>query len=241
MLKISSNPYSPSAHLNNKPSFKSVILSRVVLRTVNANNEIIYTPLMNNEKGIVGIYQSLALKINQNKGKDKNIINKLKEVIPDLRKNKPIIHSTIVGTRSRFKRFLLTGSDAKRIRDYGTDLIGALNNRQVFANSVRNDILNDSSRRLFNSDGDEIAIDLIVEGPFRKRKLVDVDVCTLSEISKAKPSVSQNPQPLTQLRTPRSTATTPNTVKEEPTPVQKTFDFLDEIQEPTKNNHHYYD
>ena len=219
-----------------KPSFGSVVLSRVVLKTTNKNGDIFYTPIMNNEKGIVGIYQSLSRRVNSAKNQD--FLKKLSEIIPDFNEKKPIIHSTLIGVRSRFKRFLLTGADARKARDLGTDLIGALNNKRSYANMMKEEILNQPKKRVFSTDGDEIGIDLIVEGPKGKRKLVDIEASTVHDISRAKPpkfisnkkeikkleNIQISPQP-----------TQKQIEKTEQQITQKEFDFVNELT-PKKIN-----
>lgn len=217
---------------NYKPAFGSVILSRVVLRTVDKNGDVFYTPLMNNEKGIVGIYQSLSKRVNGSKNMD--FLKKLKEAIPDFSIKNPIIHSTIIGVRSSFKRFLLTGRDAKNARDLGTDLIGALANKKCYAETLKNKILYNPTKRVLNAEGDEIGIDLIVEGQKGKRKLVDIEINTLQGISKAKPpkyaSNNREIKKLDKIELPK---------QKEPTKqlreVQQEFDFLNQLEEPKPN------
>jgi len=222
-----------------KPSFGSVVLSRVLLRTVDKNGDIFYTPILNNEKGIKGIYQALSRRVNS--AKNNTLLTKLSDAIADFKINKPIIYSTIINVRSSFKRFLLTGSDAKMARDMGTDLIGAMNNRRAYANTIKEEILNKPKKRVFNPDGDEIGIDLIVEGPKGKRKLVDIEISTLQEISKAKPpKFASNKKEIAKLNEvnikPQNTSQ-PSTTPDE---IQREFDFVSELK-PKKINPRDYD
>ena len=214
-----------------KPSFGSVVLSRVVLRSVDKNGDIFYTPLLNNEKGIVGVYQSLSRRVNS--GKNLEFLNKLKSVIPDFNPKKPIIHSTLIGVRSSFKRFLLTGADARKARDLGSDLIGALDNRRSYATMMKDEILNKTSKRVFSQDGDELGIDLIVEGTKGKRKLVDIEISTVHDISRAKPpkyaSAKKEIKKLEQIN-----ETIPSTEIKETTSTQQEFDFVNNL--PEKKN-----
>lgn len=215
-----------------KPAFGSVILSRVVLRTIEKNGDISYTPLMNNERGIVGIYQSLSRRVNS--AAKPEYLKKLCEIIPDFSIKNPIIHSTLIGVRSSFKRFLLTGADARKARDLGTDLIGALNNRQSYATMMKEEILSKTSKRVFNPDGDEIGIDLIVEGPKGKRKLVDIEISTLKDISRAKkPLLNSNKEEIKKLDTIKN-VTVEKTVKpqKEPEFHQSEFGFISTLTPP---------
>lgn len=220
---ITNTNYSQSK--NYKPSFGSVILSRVVLKTTEKNGDIFYTPIMNNEKGIIGIYQSLSRRVNS--AQKPEYLKKLSEVIPDFNIKKPIIHSTLIGVRSSFKRFLLTGADARMARDLGTDLIGALNNKSSYSTMMKEEILNKTSKRVFNSDGDELGIDLIVEGPKGKRKLVDIEISTLHNISKAKKSQINNKQELEKL----NKVSLPSAeTKKDDVFTQNEFNFVSEIK-----------
>ena len=230
MISVNSNVNYPQGKMY-KPSFGSVILSRVVLRTVEKNGDVYYTPLMNNEKGIVGVYQSLSRRVNSAKKQD--YLRKLAEIIPDFNIKNPIIHSTLIGVRSSFKRFLLTGADARKARDLGTDLIGALDNRRSYASMMKEEILNKSSKRVFNSDGNEIGIDLIVEGQKGKRKLVDIEISTLHEISRAKkPQLKSNQKELKKLN--QITETTEQ-VKKDEVFKQNEFNFVSELQPKSSN------
>ena len=225
-----------------KPSFGSVVLARVVLRTTDKNGDIFYTPLMNNEKGIVGIFQSLSRRVNSSKNID--FLNKLGEAIPDFNPKRPIIHSTLIGVRSSFKRFLLTGSDARKARDLGTDLIGSLDNKRSYANMMKNDILNNPNKRVFTPDGDELGIDLIVEGAKGKRKLVDIEMTTVHDISKAKPpKFVSNKKELKKLDKikpqPKPKQTKPLPKTEKPA-IQTEFGFVNELT-PKKINPRDYD
>ena len=222
-----------------KPSFGSVVLSRVVLRNIDKNGNVFYTPILNNEKGIKGIYQSLSRRINSSKNQD--FLKKLSETISDFKINKPIIYSTLIGVRSSFKRFLLTGADARMARDMGTDFIGALNNRQAYAHTLKNEILYNHKKRIFNPDGDEIGIDLIVEGIKGKRKLVDIEISTLQGISKAKPPIiNSNKKELAKLNQIK-TKTLPPAQRTHDTQqvIQSEFDFVSELK-PKKINPRNY-
>ncbi len=221
-----------------KPSFGSVVLSRVVLRTVDKNGNIFYTPILNNEKGIKGIYQALSRRVNS--AKNNELLKKLSEAITDFKTNNPIIYSTIINVRSSFKRFLLTGSDARMARDMGTDLIGAMNNRRAYANVIKDEILNNPKKRVFNADGDEIGIDLIVEGPRGKRKLINIEISTLQGISKAKPpKFASNKKEIAKLN---NINVTPQCISQPTTlhQVQSEFDFVSELK-PKKINPRDYD
>ncbi len=217
---------------NYKPAFGSVVLSRVVLRSIDKNGDIYYTPLMNNEKGIVGVYQSLSRRINS--GKNLEFLEKLKSVIADFNPQNPIIHSTLIGVRSSFKRFLLTGRDAKKARDLGTDLIGALANKKCYAETLKNSILYNPSKRVLTKDGDEIGIDLIVEGEKGKRKLVDIEINTLQGISKAKPpkylSNKKEIKKLDKIELPEQ-----KELVKQLSAVQQEFDFLNHLEQPKPN------
>lgn len=181
MLVNSTNLYSNSSFKN--PAFGSVVLSRVVLRRTNQTGAVEYASLKNYERGIVGIYQSLSRRVQS--GKAKNIIDKLSRVIPDFDAAKPLIYSTIIGVRSGVKRFLLTGVDAKYINDCGHDLIGNLGSKEKYNEFVKGVVLN-YKNRVINKNGREIGIDIIVEGPYRGRKLVDIDVVDLQALDKPK-------------------------------------------------------
>ena len=189
IVSANNNFYNKTRHNSLVPSFGSVVLSRVVLRGFDKSGEPQYLILKNSEKGIVGVYQSLSRKVKN--GKSKDIIEKLRKAIPDFNINRPIIHSTLIGVRSSYKRFLLTGSDAMAVRDCGSDLIGALNNRSAYREFVRKLLYNFNSR-VFNKQGNEIGIDLIVEGSYGNRKLVDVDVVDAEALNKAKISMKKS-------------------------------------------------
>ncbi len=213
---------------NYKPAFGSVVLSRVLLRTVDKNGDIYYTPIMNNEKGIVGVYQSLSRRVNS--GKNLEFLKKLKSVIPDFNPQNPIIHSTLIGVRSSFKRFLLTGADARKARDLGTDLIGALGNKKNYATMMKEEILNRTSKRIFLNEGDELGIDLIVEGNKGKRKLVDIEISTLHDISRAKPpKYASNKKEIKKLENINQASKPADVKKSEET--QKEFDFVNGLTE----------
>lgn len=235
-----------------KPSFGSVVMSRVVLRTVEKNGDIYYTPLLNNEKGIVGIYQSLSKQVNKSKKLD--FLKKLSAAIPDFNIKKPILHSTLIGVRSSFRRFLLTGADARKARDLGTDLIGALNNRKSYSTMMKEQILSQPQKRIFNENGDELGIDLIVEGPQGKRKLVDIEILTLQDILKYKQTIyASNKKEMKKLneldlskKQPKQVKKTKNKVQEEAKNTaqnikeeQKEFDFVSQLTSKKINPRDY--
>lgn len=184
------NAYSCSRHKN--PSFGSVVQSRVVLRKLNPQGFFEYFTLKNYEKGIVGVYKSLALKVQTPKAK--NIVDKLSRFIPDFNSTDPILRSTKIGISSVFKRFLLTGNEAREIDFYGRKFIGYDKNKDNFIIAI-NGLVQKGSRRIKTANGKEIGIDLIVEGAYKKRKLVDIEILDADKLNYAKP-----PQKLPSLR-----------------------------------------
>ena len=209
--------------INKQPSFGSVILSRVVLKEVQPNGDTFYKTLAH-EDGLLGVYQSFAKRVNQSR--DKALLAKLGKFIPDFRKPNPTVYSTQIANRSSFKKFILTGPDARMARDYGKDLVGAMANKDNYAQVVRNQILNSPSKRIFNNNGDEIALDLIVEQKKGKNKLVDVEVSTLNEISKMK-------KPLLSPKKVEAQPTSNPAVNNE-NATQGTFDFFDNMKQDNK-------
>lgn len=204
-----------------QPSFGSVALSRVVLRQVQPNGDIYYRTLPNDDK-LKGVYQSLALRVN--KSKDSGLLSKLRTVFNDMRGDDPKIASTATSRSSTEKRFILTGMDARLAKDIGKDLAGALDDKAKYHGAIKNNILSDYSRRVINKNGEEVALDLIVEENSKgKRKLVDVEISTLSEISRPKAPVKKAPQ---------SAATQPPVGPKQEEPTQGTFDFLDDVKNP---------
>ena len=99
---------------------------------------------------------------------------------------------------------------------------------------TKNKILYNPTKRVLNAEGDEIGIDLIVEGQKGKRKLVDIEINTLQGISKAKPpkyaSNNREIKKLDKIELPK---------QKEPTKqlreVQQEFDFLNQLEEPKPN------
>lgn len=204
-----------------QPSFGSVALSRVVLRQVQPNGDIYYKTLPNDKK-LIGVYQSLALRVNQSK--DSGILSKLRMVFNDMKGDNPKIASTATGRSSTKKRFILTGMDARMAKDIGKDLVGALDDKANYHGTVKDIILNDYSRRVINKNGEEVALDLIVEENSKgKRELVDVEVSTLSEISRPKAPVKKATQ---------SVETQPPVSPKREEPTQATFDFLNDVKDP---------
>ncbi len=180
-------------HLRVKPAFGSVIQSRVVLRTLNPMGVFEYLVLKNNEKGIAGVYQSLARRVQSPKGK--NIVDKLSRFVPDFSHANTILRSTKIGAASTFKRFLLTDAEAKEIDFYGRKFIGYDKNKSDFILAVKN-IVYRSRRRVKNAQGREIGVDLIVEGKQGHRKLVDIDIIDAIRLNWAKPSQKPDPKPI---------------------------------------------
>jgi len=211
-----------------RPSFGSVVLSRVVLRTVEKNGDVFYSALANNEKGLVGVYQSLSRNIQRDKFS--KIRQKLGTVIKDLNSNHPTVSSTLVGVRSNFKRYLLTGMDAGMARDFGRDFVGVMNNRIAYSDVIKKLILNDYKKRIFNQKGEEIALDLIVEGRRGKRKLVDVEISTLEEISKAKPPLIKSKIVQPEVSVPKEPKLLPK---------QEEFGFVNDLEEKKFNRFDY--
>lgn len=180
-------------HLRAKPAFGAVIQARVVLRTLNPTGVFEYLVLKNNEKGISGVYQSLARRVQTPKGK--NIVDKLSRFIPDFSPDNTILRSTKIGAPSIFKRFLLTDAEAREIDFCGRKFIGYDKNKSDFILAVKN-IVYRGGRRVKNAHGKEIGVDLIVEGKQGQRKLVDIDVIDAVSLNWSKPTQQPAPKPI---------------------------------------------
>lgn len=227
---------------HNHPTFGSAVLSRVVLRNVLSNGDIYFSPLTNKDKGVIGVYKSLAHKISN--FKDVKLLHKLASAISDFNMSKPIVASTVIGTRSDFKRYLLTGADAENVRTLGAKFYSQKLDSNLFKDIVSKKIVNNPKNKVFNELGDELGIDLIVENCKGKLKLVDIEISTASNISKYKPPVIKavSVDPLdTPLKKSVSTVGVKNVSdkKTEDALVQTTFDFLEEIKPKIKDRWSY--